>query len=702
MNQINNQENKERVKGRSRRKGNQGAVSSQTASASPAVRNSQGTGAEQTAATVTAANVSPVTPVSRRRPERSTLKIAVAAGCLLLGLAVVGGAAYTLIGKKYDTVYFPKTIINGMDASGRTPDEVKEMITGQIRGYSLTLETRQDTEEVIRGTDIDLHPEYDGTLEQMLAKQDSMRWGIAAMQEKEYLIGTMVKYDQSLLEQTVDQLDCMNPEIAQAPTDAALSEYIPGVGYEIVPENQGNLLNRNMVLVGVADAILNLQDTLDLEAISAYEVPAITADSPELLTKQEAWNHYVNTTVTYQFGGKREVLDGSTIHQWIVDDGVNGASLDENQVTEYVKTLARTYNTAYQPKTLKTSYGKEVTITGGPYGWRINQSAEVTALMEILNSGESQTREPVYSQTANSHDGPDYGDTYVEINLTEQHLYFYKDGKLVVESDFVSGNASRGWATPAGAYPLTYKQRDATLRGENYETPVSYWMPFNGNIGMHDADWRSSFGGTIYKTNGSHGCVNLPPAVAKTIYENISAGMPVLCYHLDGTGSESTSTTTKVKETTAATTAAAETTPAETVAQTQPAETTAAAVPTETSAAAAETVPAAAPTETTAAATAPFQSVPVEMTGNQTSSTPGSQTSATPQTSTTPGGQTSETPQTSTTPTPSGQTSQTSTTPTPSTQTSPGVSATPTPGTTTGPSGATTGSSSGVVSGPGQ
>ena len=91
----------------------------------------------------------------------------------------------------------------------------------------------------------------------------------------------------------------------------------------------------------------------------------------------------------------------------------------------------------------------------------------------------------------------------------------------------MSGNLSKGWGTPAGSYPLTYKQRDAVLKGENYRTPVDYWMPFNGGIGMHDAKWRSSFGGTIYKTGGSHGCINLPHSVAKKIYENISAGMPV-------------------------------------------------------------------------------------------------------------------------------------------------------------------------------
>ncbi|MGN0159004.1 MAG: L,D-transpeptidase family protein [Brotaphodocola sp.] len=672
--ELKNQENQERVKGRSRRKGSQTMKVNQTVGDSRAAdigqkvstdqtgTTSQAVSVDQTASTSQAIGIDRQEPVSRREENSvNVFKIAAAAGCLLLSLTVAGGVVYTLAGKKYDTVFFPKTMINGIDASGRTPDEVKEMIAGQVKGYALTLDTRQDTKEIIKGTEIDLHPEYDGTLEQLLSEQVCWKWGVSAMKEKAYTIGTMVKYDQNLLEHTLDQLDCMNQELVQAPVDAALSEYIPGIGYQIVPEEQGNLLNREKLLLGVSDAISNLQETLDLEEIDAYEVPMITADNPELLAKQEAWNHYVNTTVTYQFGNKREVLDGSVIHQWISDDGQGGARLDENQVTEYVKTLAREYNTAYQPKTLKTSYGKTVTVTGGPYGWRINQTAEAAALTEILHSGESQTREPVYSQTANSHDGPDYGNTYVEINLTAQHLYFYKDGKLVVESDFVSGNASKGWATPAGAYPLTYKQRDAVLRGENYETPVSYWMPFNGNIGMHDASWRGSFGGTIYKTNGSHGCVNLPPAVAKTIYENISAGMPVLCYHLDGTGSGTSSTTAKPTETTAAETKPAETTAAET----QPAETTAA-----------ETQPA----ETTAAETKPAETAADE-------TQPAETTAAETQPAETPAAETNP----STSPTP-----KTETTPTPPTQT------TPTPGIAAGPSGTETAPSSGVVSGPGQ
>ena len=114
-------------------------------------------------------------------------------------------------------------------------------------------------------------------------------------------------------------------------------------------------------------------------------------------------------------------------------------------------------------------------------------------------------------------------------------MYFYKDGKKILESDFVSGNVSKGYTTPPGLFSLTYKQRDATLKGQGYASPVKFWMPFNGGIGFHDASWRNTFGGTIYKKNGSHGCVNMPYAAAKTLFENVYAGMPVICYNLAGT-----------------------------------------------------------------------------------------------------------------------------------------------------------------------
>lgn len=141
-------------------------------------------------------------------------------------------------------------------------------------------------------------------------------------------------------------------------------------------------------------------------------------------------------------------------------------------------------------------------------------------MLASVRNGERVEREPLYFARgyATGRPGEDIGSSYVEIDMGNQHLYLYIDGEIILESDFVSGNISRGFGTPAGVFGLTYKERNATLRGENYTTPVDYWMPFNGNIGMHDAGWRRSFGGDIYMRNGSHGCINLPKDKAEIIY----------------------------------------------------------------------------------------------------------------------------------------------------------------------------------------
>jgi len=161
----------------------------------------------------------------------------------------------------------------------------------------------------------------------------------------------------------------------------------------------------------------------------------------------------------------------------------------------------------------------------------MDRESETEALYNLLLAGQTEGRSPVWTNSALTRGTNDIGDTYVEIDYTNQRMWYYKDGELLVETPVVTGNVSAGNASPEGMFYIVYKKQDAVLTGETYETPVSYWMPFYGNVGIHDADsWRSSYGGTIYMTNGSHGCINTPTAQAQTIFENIEAGIPVICY----------------------------------------------------------------------------------------------------------------------------------------------------------------------------
>lgn len=121
-----------------------------------------------------------------------------------------------------------------------------------------------------------------------------------------------------------------------------------------------------------------------------------------------------------------------------------------------------------------------------------------------------------------------HGLTYIDISIEKQRVILFENGRKVMESACVTGTPNRERATHYGSFRINYKQRNRILRGSQklYEAFVSYWMPFDGGIGLHDATWRGSFGGNIYKSNGSHGCINLPPAFAKQLYERVTVGMP--------------------------------------------------------------------------------------------------------------------------------------------------------------------------------
>ena len=497
------------------------------------------------------------------------VKIAAVCGGVVVLVGAVGGGLYWHESLKYKTCFLPGTIVDGMDVTGKTAAEVEDAIMEQLKGYKLTINGREDLSESITGEEVGLYAEFDDTLAKAIAAQKPMEWGKYRFGKSVNEVNTdaLIRYNDEMLGEAVDSLSCMDKENMREPQDAKISDYTSG-GYTIIKEDEGTELLEDKVKEAVAAAVMSLAESVDLEEQGCYVSPSITSEDEALKTACETMNKYVGARITYQFGDKSETLSRDEIHNWLT---VNGTSvrINEGKATEYVKKLAASYDTAYKAKSLKTSYGKTVSITGGSYGYKINQAKEAATLVSLIKNGEQTSREPEYSQKGASRTGNDYGNTYVEINLTAQHLYFYVKGKLVIQSDFVSGNAAKGWSTPAGAYSITYKQRNATLKGQGYATPVSYWMPFNGGIGLHDANWRKTFVGPIYKTNGSHGCVNLPPAVAKTIYENISAGDPVLCYHLDGTESASTSGTKKdetAATTAAATTAAPETTVAPTTA----------------------------------------------------------------------------------------------------------------------------------------
>ena len=333
-----------------------------------------------------------------------------------------------------------------------------------------------------------------------------------------------------MLRKSIDELECFHEDNIINPENPKLK--YNKKNYEISSIVKGNKLNKDIVYKKILEAVLNGKTSINLDKEKCYEKPKYNEKSSKVVSAIEKLNKYVNSKITINFGDKKELLDGDTINKWLSIDEDYNITIDEESVQEYVNELSYKYNTIGITRKFTSSYGNTVSVTGGSYGYSIDKEKEISEILKLIKSGKVKEIEPEFKQKSFTkvYGSNDIGKTYVEVNLTSQHLWFYKDGILIVEGDVVTGKVSDGHGTPRGTYFLAYKQKNATLKGEGYETPVSYWMPFNNGIGIHDATWRNSFGGEIYYYGGSHGCVNAPYGIASTIYNNIEPGTPIICY----------------------------------------------------------------------------------------------------------------------------------------------------------------------------
>ena len=431
----------------------------------------------------------------------------------------------------FKTHFFFRTSIDGRDISLKTVDEAKSVIFDQVKDFKLEIKGRDDMSDEIISTDIELEYEGNKKIDELKDSQKPFFW-ISALIEKNYYNDIkLFIYNTSMLENKIDNLKCINNPNIIEPKNPEF-QYTDGK-YIILEEIQGSKINRDKLLTIIKTAIENGSKVVDLDENECYEKPKYTINSNEVIEAKEIMDKYVSSKIVYTFDENMETVDGTLINKWIDVSEDMKPKIDEKKVKEYINTLSKKYNTVGVERKFESSIGKTVIVKGGYYGWKINSKEEVKALIDNLENGQNILKEPIYSQKGVSRSDDDIGDTYVEVNITRQHLWFYKDGKVIAQGDIVTGSQSKNTPTYLGVYGLNYKQKDATLKGEGYSSKVSYWMPFNGNIGLHDASWRSSFGGNIYKVNGTHGCINMPKYLAKSIYENIDINTPIICYSED-------------------------------------------------------------------------------------------------------------------------------------------------------------------------
>ena len=458
--------------------------------------------------------------------SKKTLILIIVMVVLAFLLAVyIGGAVY------FNSHFFPGTTVNEKSYSFKTAEYLKNKNVKIGENYILTIYDSNENRYILQGMDFSYAYVDSGAEEELMESQNSFAWLFEVGKKHAYTMDESFSYDEDELEKNILALAFLNSEEYTESENAELVLSDDGE-YVITPEVYGNEPIADEVVNTIIQAVSEGMTECTLSE-SCYVQPEVTSDDEILTQALKKIQSYLNASIDYEIEGEDESLSSEEIAEMLVIDADYSVSVDTDKITSFVQTLATKYNTYGDVRSFETTEGDTIEIGGGDYGWVIDKSGEAEQIMEDLEGGEPVTREPVYEQTAQVSGLDDIGDTYIELDYTNQHLYYYEDGKLVLDSDIVSGRISNGNGSPDGIFKIVYKQSPATLVGEDYESDVTYFMPFAYNVGIHDASWRSEFGGSIYVNAGSHGCINVPKETAEELYEVLETGTPVVAYYRD-------------------------------------------------------------------------------------------------------------------------------------------------------------------------
>ena len=464
---------------------------------------------------------------------------------LIATVIVAASAGYGYTAWHYRNRFYPGTEFFGIPAAEQSVYDVKAAVKAKVDSYSLQLEARKPetdasaaressfaSDNVIDAEDVGMVYRDNGEIDNAMKQQKTWAWPVMMIRQ---LLGKQdsalqTSYDDSMIPEAVASLACMQKENIIKPQDAEI--ILTDDGAQVQPEIYGTLLDKEKTEEAVRQALIDGSTSIDLDDMGLYINPEAKSSDVSLIMEAMAMNKVLGAKVLLRFGNRTEVINSEVISSFLDKKG-SSYSLNEEKVRDYVTSLAEKYDTFQREREFYTSIGTKITLEEGigDYGWELDQEATYEKLLEAIRTQKKATIEPVYTQEAYCRDANDIGDTYVEISLTNQKMWFYKNGKLVVETPVVTGNPYAGHETPSGGvWSLKGRARNQTLSGQGYASPVDYWMPFNNGVGIHDMQSRYWFGGTIYLGSGSHGCVNTPLSAVKLIYDQIEEGVPIVVY----------------------------------------------------------------------------------------------------------------------------------------------------------------------------
>ncbi|WP_179395246.1 L,D-transpeptidase family protein [Lacticaseibacillus absianus] len=441
----------------------------------------------------------------------------------LVAVAALAAGAYGLRGLHYRDRFLPDTSVLGVAVGGKTVAGANAAIKKHFDRVTYTLTEADQTVESVSGTKLGLDRDFHQPLAALLKKQNP--WGfetvVLAGNAKADMLA--VGDDTAITSYASSLAQRLNPQ-RTAPTDAKVVDR--GDAYVIEKEKSGNQLDAKRLATAIQTAVAADQTQVDLT--KAYVQPKLTADSAALKDAVAKLQKLGTLKATLTIQNHSVTIPTKTLHTWLsYTDGA--VSVDQAAVKAYIQGINAQYGTYTKARQFKSTKRGTVTVPAGIYGWSIPSASESTKVTALIKAGEDFTHALAHVGSGYHEDGTDIGGTYIEVDKVNQHEWYYKNGQLVMDSAVVTGKPAT--PTPSGVFAIWAKQRNATLKGEDYATPVAYWMPINDTgVGLHDSPWQAQYGGTWYQAHGSHGCVNNPPAFIAKLFSVVDNGTPVIVF----------------------------------------------------------------------------------------------------------------------------------------------------------------------------
>ena len=422
-----------------------------------------------------------------------------------IGIAVGACAAMYALGvMHFDNVLYPNTFINGESHEMEEPGLVSEGLIDNTKSFSI--KTLQGTEK-IDGEEIGWNTTLSPSIEEIQESQSPWAWPLALFQKHEYTTKEVHTYDEDLLTKKIDKLKFMTKS-TQLPVDAHIEKQEEG--FVLIPEIDGDTPIVEKVHEVIGKALDEDLDKVNLDEEGCYYKAGIRSDNEELVNEYARLDEIQNMVVTIDFTESAEELDKSIFLDWATYE--NGElNFDYDAVDTYVNELADKYDTWEQSRPFTTHNGEQIAVGGGgwdTYGFLMDRETTIDLIKGAIMSGTSQIVSPVWVHTGltRNTENSDIGSTYVEISISEQHMWYYENGNLMLDTDVVTGMDIPSRATHPGVFRVRWKETEHTMTGSYGSAFVHYWLPLTEDgLGLDDALWRGSLGGTKSIRRGCQG-----------------------------------------------------------------------------------------------------------------------------------------------------------------------------------------------------